>query len=181
MTVLPILIAPHPTLKAKAKPVKEATDELRTLLDDMLETMYDAPGIGLAANQIGSLERVLVMDCERDPEAPRKSMVLFNPEITWSSEEESTYEEGCLSIPLQYADVIRPAQVKVAYLDENGQAQEQLFEDLEATCVQHEIDHLNGILFWDHVTLLKRNMLKRKLAKLKKEREREAKAAKAEG
>lgn len=180
MAILPILLAPHPTLKAAAKSVAEVTDELRALAADMLETMYDAPGIGLAANQVGRLERVLVMDCERDPEAPRKSMVLFNPEITWSSEEESTYEEGCLSIPLQYAEVVRPAQVKVSYLDEQGQPQEQLFEDLEATCVQHEIDHLNGILFWDHVTLLKRNMLKRKLAKLKKEREREAKLGKAE-
>ncbi len=181
MAILPILLAPHPTLKAVAQPVAEVTDELRALAADMLETMDDAPGIGLAANQVGRLERVLVMDCERDPESPRKSMVLFNPEITWTSEAESTYEEGCLSIPLQYADVVRPAQVKVAYLDENGQAQERLFDDLEATCVQHEIDHLSGVLFWDHVTQLKRNMLKRKLAKLKKEREREAKIAKAEG
>ena len=181
MALLPILLAPHPTLKAVARPVSEVTDELRTLAANMLETMYDAPGIGLAANQVGRTERVLVMDCERDPEAPRKALVLFNPEVTWSSEEESSYEEGCLSIPQQYADVVRPASVKVAYLDENGMAQERLFEDLEATCVQHEIDHLNGTLFWDHITQLKRNMLKRKLAKLKKEREREAKLAKAEG
>ena len=150
MAVLPILIAPHPTLKAKAKPVKDVTDELRALLDDMLETMYDAPGIGLAANQIGSLHRVLVMDCgsRDDEETPRPTKIL-HPEITGVSEELSSYEEGCLSIPEQFADVERPAVVRVKDLDENGQKQERLFDGLEATCVQHEIDHLNGRLMWD--------------------------------
>lgn len=174
MAVLPILIAPHPTLKAKAKPVKEVNDALRTLLDDMLETMYDAPGIGLAANQIGSLERVLVMDCgsREDEETPRP-MKIINPEITGVSEELSSYEEGCLSIPEQYAEVERPAVVRVKYLDENGKQHERLFEGLEATCVQHEIDHLDGILFVDHLSNLKRNMLMKKLKKLIKEREEE--------
>jgi len=172
MAVLPILIAPHPTLKAKAKPVKEVNDTLRTLLDDMLETMYDAPGIGLAANQIGSLERVLVMDCgsREDDEAPRPIKII-NPVITGVSEELSTYEEGCLSIPEQYADVERPAAVRVKYLDEAGATQEKVFTGLEATCVQHEIDHLDGILFVDHLSNLKRNMLMKKLKKLVKERE----------
>ena len=176
MALLPILLAPHPTLSTTAKPVTEVTDELRVLAENMLETMYEAPGIGLAANQVGRLERLLVMDCERDPEAPRQPRILFNPEITWADPEIGTYEEGCLSIPQQYADVERPTAVKVTYLDQNGTAQEDLFEGLEATCVQHEIDHLNGILFWDHISNLKRNMLKRKLGKLKKERERAAKA-----
>ena len=175
MAILPILIAPHPTLKAKAKPVKEVTDGLRTLLDDMLETMYDAPGIGLAANQIGSLERVLVMDCgSRDEEETPRPMKIINPEITGVSEELSSYEEGCLSIPEQYAEVERPAVVRVKYLDEHGKQHEQLFDGLEATCVQHEIDHLDGILFVDHLSNLKRNMLMKKLKKLIKEREEEA-------
>ena len=175
MAVLPILIAPHPTLKAKAKPVKDVTDELRALLDDMLETMYDAPGIGLAANQIGSLHRVLVMDCgSRDDEETPRPIKIINPEITGVSEELSSYEEGCLSIPEQFADVERPAVVRVKYLDENGQKQERLFDGLEATCVQHEIDHLDGILFVDHLSNLKRNMLMKKLKKYLKDREEDA-------
>ena len=172
MAVLPILIAPHPTLKAKAKPVKDVTDELRALLDDMLETMYDAPGIGLAANQIGSLHRVLVIDCgSRDDEETPRPIKIINPEITGVSEELSSYEEGCLSIPEQFAEVDRPAVVRVKYLDENGQKHERLFEGLEATCVQHEIDHLDGILFVDHLSNLKRNMLMKKLKKYLKERD----------
>ncbi|MDA8603064.1 peptide deformylase [Alphaproteobacteria bacterium] len=175
MAVLPILIAPHPTLKAKAKPVKDVTDELRALLDDMLETMYDAPGIGLAANQIGSLHRVLVMDCgSRDDEETPRPIKIINPEITGVSEELSSYEEGCLSIPEQFADVERPAVVRVKYLDETGQKQERLFDGLEATCVQHEIDHLDGVLFVDHLSNLKRNMLMKKLKKYLKDREEDA-------
>ena len=177
MAVLPILLAPHPTLSTKATPIAAVTPDLQRLAQDMLETMYEAPGIGLAANQIGRLERLIVMDCERDEDAPRKDVVLFNPVVTWESEDFSAYEEGCLSIPQQYADVERPAAVKVTFLNLKGEAEERLFEGLEATCVQHEIDHLDGVLFWDHISLLKRNMLKRKLAKLKKEREREAKQA----
>ena len=174
MAVLPILIAPHPTLKAKAKPVKDVTDELRALLDDMLETMYDAPGIGLAANQIGSLHRVLVMDCgSRDDEETPRPIKIINPEITGVSEELSSYEEGCLSIPEQFAEVDRPAVVRVKYLDENGQKHERLFEGLEATCVQHEIDHLEGKLFIDYLKPLKRQLITRKMVKLKKEIARE--------
>ena len=175
MAVLPILLAPHPALSTRAVPVPAVTPELQALAANMLETIYEAPGIGLAANQVGRLERLIVMDCERDEEALRKDIALFNPEITWSSEEMSTYEEGCLSIPQQYAEVERPATVKVKFLNLKGQQEERLFEGLEATCVQHEMDHLDGILFWDHISQLKRNMLKRKLNKLKKEREREAK------
>ena len=177
MTVLDILIAPHPTLKAKAKPVETIDDGLRQLLDDMLETMYDAPGIGLAANQIGELQRVLVMDCgsRSEDEAPRP-MKIINPQITGISEEMSSYEEGCLSIPEQYADVERPAAVQVCYQDETGAQQEQIFTGLEATCIQHEIDHLDGILFIDHLSNLKRNMLMKKLRKLLKEREEDAAA-----
>ena len=177
MTVLDILIAPHPTLKAKAKPVETIDDGLRQLLDDMLETMYDAPGIGLAANQIGELQRVLVMDCgsRTEDEAPRP-MKIINPQITGISEEMSSYEEGCLSIPEQYADVERPAAVQVRYQDETGAQQEQIFTGLEATCIQHEIDHFDGILFIDHLSNLKRNMLMKKLRKLLKEREEDAAA-----
>ncbi|RZO32734.1 MAG: peptide deformylase [Rhodospirillaceae bacterium] len=175
MTVLDILIAPHPTLKAKAKPVDTIDDDLRRLLDDMLETMYDAPGIGLAANQIGALHRVLVMDCgSRDEDEVPRPMKIVNPQITGISEEMSSYEEGCLSIPEQYADVERPAVVQVAYQDETGARHERIFTGLEATCIQHEIDHLNGILFVDHLSNLKRNMLIKKLRKLVKEREEDA-------
>ena len=172
MSILPILIAPHPTLKAKAKKVAEVDDALRTLLDDMLDTMYDAPGIGLAANQIGSLQRVLVMDCGgRDEGEEPRPIKLVNPEIVAVSEELSSYEEGCLSIPEQFADVERPAVVRVKYLDETGKKQEREFDGLEATCVQHEIDHLDGILFVDHLSNLKRNMLMKKLKKYLKERD----------
>ena len=174
MAVLPILLAPHPALRARAKPVPEITPALRALAQDMLETMYDAPGIGLAANQVGRLERLLVMDCVREPEKSRQARILFNPEIKWASDDLCAYEEGCLSIPQQYAEIERPGRVQVTYLDEMGTRQDQMFEGLEAVCVQHEIDHLNGILFWDHLSNLKRNMLKRKLAKYKKERAREA-------
>ena len=175
MAVLPILLAPHPVLKTKAHPVVTITPDLKTLAADMLETMYEAPGIGLAANQVGRLERIIVMDCERDETAPPKQIVLINPEITWASSDMGVYEEGCLSIPKQYAEVERPESVRVKFLTLDGGQEERIFEGLEATCVQHEIDHLDGILFWDHISLLKRNMLKRKLSKVKKERERDAK------
>ncbi len=174
MAILDILLAPHPTLITAATPVETLNADLQSLADNMLETMYEAPGIGLAANQIGRLERVFVMDCQRDPNAPRQPRILFNPEIVWQSAELASYEEGCLSVPQQFADVTRPAEVRVTYIDHKGVVQTAHFAGLEATCAQHEIDHLNGILFWDHVSPLKRNMLRRKLAKLKKEQEREA-------
>ncbi|ROU02724.1 peptide deformylase [Histidinibacterium lentulum] len=172
MAKRPILIHPDPRLKAVAEPVGAITDEIRQLGADMLETMYDAPGIGLAAPQVGVLQRVLVMDCVKDETQPPRPMVLVNPEITWSSEEVSTYEEGCLSIPEQYADVERPAEVDVRWTALDGSEQSERFAGLWATCVQHEIDHLNGRLFIDYLKPLRRQMITRKMVKLKREKAR---------
>ncbi len=168
MAILPILVAPHPVLKTKCKPVDAVTPELAKLMDDMLETMYDAPGIGLAAPQVGVPKRILVMDVARSDEAPQP-LKMANPEIIWESEDLAVYEEGCLSFPEQYADVERPARVKVRYLDENNKKQEIEADDLLATCVQHEMDHLEGIVFVDHLSTLKRNMILRKLKKIQKQ------------
>ena len=171
MAIREILTVPDPRLKEVSKPVEGGvTDELRALMDDMLETMYDAPGIGLAAPQIGVLERLIVLDCTKD-ENPQPT-VMFNPEVLASSDDLSTYEEGCLSIPDQFADVTRPAHVRVGWIDENGNPQEKDFDGLWATCVQHEIDHLNGKLFIDYLGPMKRQMMTRKSAKLKRERVR---------
>ena len=142
-------------------------DEVRRLMDDMLETMYAAPGIGLAAPQVGALSRVLVVDIAREGEPPQPYK-MANPEIVWVSDEDAVYEEGCLSVPEHYAEVARPAAVRVRYLDEENEIRELEAEGLLATCVQHEIDHLDGILFLDHLTALKRNMILRKLLKAKK-------------
>ena len=172
MTTRPILIHPDPRLKKRCDPVTEVTEELRLAADEMLETMYDAPGVGLAGPQVGLMKRILVMDCVKDPEATPRPMVLLNPEITWSSETLKTYEEGCLSIPDQYADVTRPAEVKVRWLGLDGRVAEEQFAGLWATCVQHEIDHLNGRLFIDYLTPLKRQLITRKMEKLKRERAR---------
>ncbi len=172
MSLLPILIHPDPRLKKAAKPVAEVDTDLRRLADNMLETMYDAPGIGLAAPQVGVMQRILVMDCVKEEgEAPRP-LVLLNPEITWSSEALNTYEEGCLSIPEQYAEVERPAEVDVSWTDLDGQTQSERFDGLWATCVQHEIDHLNGKLFIDYLKPLKRQLITRKMMKLKREKAR---------
>ncbi|WP_135080617.1 peptide deformylase [Terasakiella sp. SH-1] len=167
MAILPILTAPDPVLKKKAAPVAEITDTIRSLLDDMLETMYDAPGIGLAAPQIGISQRIIVVDCAGEDEKPQP-LKMINPEVTWTSEETSTHEEGCLSVPKSYGDVVRPAQVQVTYLDETGATQEIEADGLLATCLQHEIDHLNGKLFIDHFSRLKRSIIIKKLNKLKK-------------
>ncbi len=148
------------------------TPEIETLAADMLATMYDAPGVGLAAPQVGVLSRLYVMDCEKDPEAPRNPIVMVNPEVTWTSEALNTYEEGCLSIPEQYADVTRPAEVRVRWLGLDGKTHEREFEGLWATCAQHEIDHLDGRLFIDHLGPIKRQMITRKMVKLKRERGR---------
>lgn len=164
MAMLPIITAPDPRLKAVSAPVERVDDALRQLMDDMLETMYAAPGIGLAAIQVGVAKRVLVIDIEGDAENPRPHYFV-NPEIIWESEELATYNEGCLSVPEQYAEVDRPAEVKVRYLDYHGQPQEQHFTGLMATCLQHEMDHLEGVLFIDHLSNLKRNMILRKLKK----------------
>jgi peptide deformylase len=165
-----ILIHPDPRLKKPCEPIAEVSAELSQLAADMLETMYDAPGIGLAAPQIGVMRRMIVMDCIKD--APPEPMVLLNPEVIWSCEDLSTYEEGCLSIPDQYADVKRPASVKVRWMDLSGEIQERQFDGLWATCVQHEIDHLNGKLFIDYLGPLKRQMITRKMEKLKREKAR---------
>ena len=168
MALLEILQAPHPMLKAKAAPVGGIDTRLRQLAADMFETMYKAPGIGLAAPQIGVLERLVVMDVAEGEE--RRPMVLVNPEIVWKSGERGMAEEGCLSLPGQFADVTRPLSVKVRYLDERGEACELAAEGLLARCVQHEIDHLDGVLFVDHLSALKRNMIMRKLIKTRRPR-----------
>ncbi|MEM8632742.1 MAG: peptide deformylase [Pseudomonadota bacterium] len=172
MALKQIILHPDPRLKKTAAPVKEIDDGLRRLADDMLETMYDAPGIGLAAPQVGALDRMLVMDCVKEEDAPPRPMVLINPEVTWASEDLSTYEEGCLSIPEQYADVDRPAEVEVRWLGLDGEMHRERFDGLWATCVQHEIDHLNGKLFIDYLGPLKRQIITRKMLKLKRERAR---------
>ncbi len=169
MALRPIVLHPDPRLKKVAEPVSEIDDTITSLAEDMLETMYDAPGIGLAAPQVGVLARMLVMDCVKEEDAPPRPMVLINPEITWSSEELGTYEEGCLSIPEQYADVERPAEVEVRWTALDGSEAREKFDGLWATCVQHEIDHLNGKLFIDHLTSLKRQLMTRKAVKRKKE------------
>jgi len=172
MALRDILIHPDPRLKKPCTPVGDITPELRKLADDMLETMYDAPGIGLAAPQIGVSKRLLVMDCVKEEGAEPRPMALINPQITWSSDARNTYEEGCLSIPEQYGDVERPAEVTVTWTDLDGAAKEQTFDGLWATCVQHEIDHLDGKLFIDYLKPLRRQMITRKMVKLKRERAR---------
>lgn len=165
----PILYHPDPRLKKLCVPVSDITDEMRLLADDMLETMYAAPGIGLAAPQIGVLSRIIVMDCEKEEDADPNPIVMINPEITAQSEETNVYEEGCLSIPEHYAEVTRPKEVEVAWIDVNGVARKQGFDGLWATCVQHEIDHLNGKLFIDHIGVMKRQLITRKMQKFKRE------------
>ncbi|MHA7875651.1 peptide deformylase [Roseivivax sp.] len=172
MALRPIILHPDPRLKKVCPPVEAVTDELRELADDMLETMYDAPGIGLAAPQIGQMLRLIVLDCVKDEDAEPRPIVMFNPEILSASEETGTYEEGCLSIPEQFAEVERPTEVTVTWLDRDGARQEEHFDGLWATCVQHEIDHLNGKLFIDYLGPMKRQMITRKMQKLKREKAR---------
>ncbi len=172
MAIRPILIHPDPRLKTVCEPVPDITDELRALADDMLLTMYDAPGIGLAAPQIGVLQRVIVMDCVKEEGAEPQPVAMFNPEVVAASDLTNVYEEGCLSIPEQYAEVTRPKLVQVRWMDRDGNAQEREFDGLWATCVQHEIDHLDGKLFIDYLKPLRRQMITRKMQKLKRERAR---------
>jgi peptide deformylase len=167
MAILPILIAPDPRLKKKADPVEAVDDRIVKLTGDMLETMYAAPGIGLAAPQVGILERVVVIDVAGKDEPPQP-LRMINPEILSRSQETAVYEEGCLSLPEQYAEVVRPKAVRVRFLDETGAEREMDAEGLLATCIQHEIDHLDGTLFIDHLSMLKRNMIMRRLQKQKK-------------
>jgi peptide deformylase len=170
--IRPILIHPDPRLKKVCEPVAEISVDVRRLAEDMLQTMYDAPGVGLAAPQVGVMKRVIVMDCIKQPDAAPRPIVLVNPVVVWSSDDLSTYEEGCLSIPEQYADVQRPERVRVQWTDLDGAEQQEEFAGLWATCVQHEIDHLNGKLFIDYLGPLKRQMITRKMQKLKRDRAR---------
>ena len=172
MSLRTILIHPDPRLKKVAEPVARITPEIETLAADMLATMYDAPGIGLAAPQIGVGARIFVMDATRDPEAERAPIVMVNPQITWTSEALNTYDEGCLSIPDQYADVTRPAELRMEWLGLDGKTHDREFDGLWATCAQHELDHLDGILFIDHLSAIKRQMITRKMVKFKREQAR---------
>ncbi|MEM8958020.1 MAG: peptide deformylase [Pseudomonadota bacterium] len=174
MALYPILIHPDPRLKKPSEPVADLSDDLRRLADDMLATMYDAPGIGLAAPQIGVNTRLIVMDCVKEEGAPPRPMALFNPEVVAASDDTNVYEEGCLSIPEIYADVTRPREVTVRWIDRDGVAQENTFDGLWATCVQHEIDHLDGKLFIDYLSPLKRQLITRKMVKLKRDRARDS-------
>src|SRR3954451_14679882 len=169
MGLLPIITAPDPRLKIKAKPVARVDAEVRRLMDDMVETMYHAIGIGLAAPQVGAGQRVLVVDVAREGEKPNP-MRIANPEILWRSEEMTSASEGCLSLPEHYADVERPAAIRLRYLDHENEIREIEAQGLLATCLQHEIDHLDGMLFVDHISTLKRGIILRKLAKMKRSR-----------
>ncbi len=172
MALRDIIILPDKRLRLVSKAVVAVDDEVRTLVADMFETMYEAPGIGLAAIQVGVPSRVIVMDLsKRETEAEPR--VFINPEITWSSEEKSLYEEGCLSIPDVHEDVERPARVKIRYLDLEGKRHEEDAEGLFATCIQHEVDHVNGVLFIDHISKLKRERIIKKFTKAAKKAEKE--------
>jgi peptide deformylase len=170
MAILPIVTVPDPLLKKVSEPVEKVDDELRAFMDDMLETMYAAPGIGLAAVQVGKLWRILVMDIASEDEEPNP-IYFINPEITWASVELNTYNEGCLSIPEQYADVERPAECKVDFIDYDGVEKEIHADGLLATCIQHEMDHLNGVVFIDYLSKIKRGMYVRKVKKLVRDQE----------
>ncbi len=168
MARLPIFVAPDPHLKGCAQAVERVDDAVRALMDDMLETMYDANGIGLAAPQVGVSKRVIVIDVARAEEDPAP-MAMANPEVIWESDEIVVKEEGCLSLPEHFADVERPDAVRVRYLDRENEIRELEADEMLATCIQHEIDHLDGVLFVDHVSSLKRNMILRKLTKAKRQ------------
>ncbi|MEQ8355757.1 MAG: peptide deformylase [Kiloniellaceae bacterium] len=167
MALLPIITAPDPRLKKICAPVETVDDEIRRLMDDMLETMYNAPGIGLAAPQVGALKRIIVVDISGDEEE-NAPVFMANPELIEVSDDDAAYEEGCLSLPDYYGEVVRPGKIRVRYLDRENEIRELEAEGLLATCIQHEMDHLEGILFVDHMTALKRNMILRKLLKAKK-------------
>ncbi|MEJ7934170.1 peptide deformylase [Sphingobium sp. AN558] len=174
MAVLPILEAPDPRLRSISTPVEAIDDDLKRLIDDMFDTMYDAPGIGLAAVQVGVPKRVLVIDlqepesAEEDAPPVKKPMVFINPEILSGSEDLSAYNEGCLSVPDQFAEVERPASVRASWMDRDGRIHEEQIEGMLATCLQHEMDHLEGVLFIDRISRLKRDMLLKKLNKARK-------------
>ena len=171
MTILDIRLIPDPILRKKAEEVEGPSDEIITLLDDMAETMYNARGFGLAANQVGVLKRLIVMDCSTNEEEPNL-LKMINPEIITSTNEKSELEEGCLSIPEHKSNVVRPSKVEVSYMNVNGETEKLKAEGLLSACVQHEIDHLNGILFIDHISRLKRDMIIRKVKKQLRENEK---------
>jgi peptide deformylase len=172
MAIRPIIILPDGKLRQVSQPVKAVDEATRKLMDEMVETMHDAPGIGLAAIQIGVPQRIVVLDLAKKDEPPQPQYFV-NPEIVWSSEEKSVYEEGCLSIPEYYEDVERPARVRARFLDRDGAPQEVEAEGLMATALQHEIDHLNGVLFIDHISKLKRDRVIKKFIKQAKQKESE--------
>jgi peptide deformylase len=174
MALLPIIEVPDPRLRQISSPVEKVNDDLRALIADMFETMYDAPGIGLAAIQVGVPKRLLVMDLgepvEEGQEPVKEPRVFINPEILTHSDEDVPYTEGCLSVPDQYAEVLRPDHIRARWLDEHGKQHEENLDGLLAICLQHEMDHLEGILFIDHLSKLKRDMVLKKLAKARRER-----------
>lgn len=167
MALLEIIVAPDPRLKKKAVPVERVDAATRKLMDDMLDTMYDAPGVGLAAPQVGVSKRIIVVDPAREGEKPAP-LKMANPEIVWASEETKPHEEGCLSLPEEYQEVVRPASIKVRYLDEQNEIRTLDADGLLAVVIQHEMDHLEGLLFVDHLSALKRNMIIKRLTKIKK-------------
>ncbi|MFO0998502.1 MAG: peptide deformylase [Alphaproteobacteria bacterium] len=167
MAVLPIITAPDPRLKIVSKPIARVDRAIRTLMDDMLETMYLAPGIGLAAPQVGVAKRIIVVDITKDDE-PRRPYRMANPVVVWTSPELGIYEEGCLSLPDHYAEVERPSRARIRYLDQDNVEREEEFDGVLGTCLQHEIDHLDGVLFVDHISALKRNIILRKLVKARR-------------
>lgn len=169
MAVLPIIEVPDPRLKTISTPVEQVDDETRRLIADMFETMYDAPGIGLAAIQVGVPKRLLVIDLQEEGEGVKNPRVFINPEFSEPSEERNVYNEGCLSIPEQFAEVERPASIRATWLDENGEAHDERIDGLLATCLQHEVDHLDGIVFTDHLSRMKREMVLKKLEKLRRQ------------
>lgn len=173
MAKLEIIVAPDPRLKGKSPPVDKVDGDVRRLMDDMLETMYAANGIGLAAPQVGVKQRIIVVDVARENEDPQP-IQMANPEVIWESEEEHVHEEGCLSLPEHFAEVVRPERVTIRYLDRENEIRTLEADALMATCIQHEIDHLDGVLFVDHISSLKRSMILKKLQKLKKQRAAEA-------
>lgn len=167
MAILPIITAPDPRLKKISAAVEDVDDDLRRLMDDMRDTMYQAPGIGLAAIQVGVARRAIVIDLAREKD--RQGLLhLVNPEILWASEETVSIEEGCLSLPDHYAEVERSVAIRISHLDYHGTARELEARDVLATCIQHEMDHLEGILFVDHLSAIRRGMILRKLAKMRK-------------
>ena len=170
MSILKIIKEPDPILRKKSQPVDRVDENIQRLMNDMLETMYQAPGIGLAAPQVGILKRVIVIDIAKDDE-PKKPLYIVNPKIIWKSEEEITREEGCLSIPGFFAEITRPLKCKIKYLDYNGNEKEDEVDNLLSTCIQHEVDHCDGVLFIDYLSKLKKDMIIKKLIKTNKDKQ----------